>query len=202
MLLNGKRYETDAISRDRGDKFANNSYPSSALEDWCWRPAAFWWKSSAPPDVPSHCRPRGARAVLKIPFRVRDPYIAGVTTTAINIGLIMAMSPIVVLVVSWSACPETIARLQRLGIVMALIGGLFVMSRGRPAAFFSATFASGDVIALRKCRTYSCLQQRISGPAEHRDFKMNYFVTEYLKPEGFLIFSRLSISSLVRVPPS
>jgi len=43
-------------------------------------------------------------------------YIAGVTTTAINIGLIMAMSPIVVLVVSWWTGLETIAGLQRLGI--------------------------------------------------------------------------------------
>ena len=43
-------------------------------------------------------------------------YIAGVTTTAINIGLIMAMSPIVVLVVSWWTGLETIAGPQRLGI--------------------------------------------------------------------------------------
>jgi drug/metabolite transporter (DMT)-like permease len=63
-------------------------------------------------------------------------YIAAVTTIAINIGLIMARSPVVVLVVSWSAGPEIITRLERLGIVMALIGALFVMSRGPAGCAF------------------------------------------------------------------
>jgi drug/metabolite transporter (DMT)-like permease len=76
----------------------------------------------------------------------------------------MAMSPIVVLVVSWSTGLETIARLQRLGIMMALLGALFVMSRGRPAALFSATVASGDVItlvAMLGWSAYTLLQTRV-----------------------------------------
>jgi drug/metabolite transporter (DMT)-like permease len=92
-------------------------------------------------------------------------YIAGVTTTAINIGLIMAMSPIVVLVVSWLTGLETITRLQRLGVVMALIGALFVISRGRPGALFSATFASGDVItliAMLGWSAYTLLQTKVT----------------------------------------
>jgi drug/metabolite transporter (DMT)-like permease len=97
-------------------------------------------------------------------------YIAGVTTTAINIGLIMAMSPIVVLVVSWWSGLETIAGLQRLGIVMALIGALFVMAHGRPAALFSATFSSGDVItliAMLGWSAYTLLQTRLVAGLSH-----------------------------------
>ena len=47
-------------------------------------------------------------------------YIAGVTTTAINIALIMALSPIVVLVVSWLAGLERIGALRVLGVGLAL----------------------------------------------------------------------------------
>jgi hypothetical protein len=28
-------------------------------QNWCWRPAAFWSRSSVPHDAPSHCHPRG-----------------------------------------------------------------------------------------------------------------------------------------------
>jgi drug/metabolite transporter (DMT)-like permease len=91
-------------------------------------------------------------------------YVAGVTTTAINIGLIMAMSPIVVLVVFWSTGLEKIGRLQRLGIVLALIGALFVICHGRLAALFSATFDNGDVItliAMLGWSGYTLLQTRV-----------------------------------------
>jgi drug/metabolite transporter (DMT)-like permease len=47
---------------------------------------------------------------------------------------------------------------------MALIGALFVMAHGRPAALFSATFASGDVItliAMLGWSAYTLLQTRV-----------------------------------------
>jgi drug/metabolite transporter (DMT)-like permease len=47
---------------------------------------------------------------------------------------------------------------------MASIGALFVMSRSRPATLFSATFASGDVIALIAMfgwSAYTLLQTRV-----------------------------------------
>src|SRR5260221_3502092 len=39
-------------------------------EKWCWRPAAFWWKSGVPHDAPSHGRPRGDRAPYRTLFSV------------------------------------------------------------------------------------------------------------------------------------
>lgn len=47
---------------------------------------------------------------------------------------------------------------------MASIGALFVVSRSRPATLFSATFASGDVIALIAMfgwSAYTLLQTRV-----------------------------------------
>jgi len=92
-------------------------------------------------------------------------YIAGVTTTAINIGLIMAMSPIVVLIISCLAGLEKIARLQLLGIVLALIGAVLVMTRGQAVALLPSTFTGGDLIALIAMlgwSGYTLLQSKIA----------------------------------------
>jgi drug/metabolite transporter (DMT)-like permease len=51
-------------------------------------------------------------------------YVAGITTSAINIALIMALSPIVVLLFSFATGRETIARRQVIGMAVALAGAL------------------------------------------------------------------------------
>jgi hypothetical protein len=56
-------------------------------------------------------------------------YIAGMTTTAINIALIMSLSPIVVLLLSWVLGLERIGALQLLGTGLALIGALLIVTR-------------------------------------------------------------------------
>src|SRR6201996_5739047 len=53
-------------------------------------------------------------------------YIAGITTTAIHIALIMALSPIVVLLISAALGMERIGPLQWLATGRALAGGRFV----------------------------------------------------------------------------
>src|SRR6185503_9714924 len=54
-------------------------------------------------------------------------YVAGMTTTAINIALIMSLSPIVVLLVSWLAGLETIGGLRFLGVGLSLAGALLII---------------------------------------------------------------------------
>src|SRR5260221_12660990 len=54
-------------------------------EDWCWRPAALWWRFSVPHDVPSLCRPRGDRAPIAV-----GTSIAGCPPAQIPAGVIHA----------------------------------------------------------------------------------------------------------------
>jgi drug/metabolite transporter (DMT)-like permease len=90
-------------------------------------------------------------------------YIAGVSTTAINIALIYALSPIVVLVISWLTGMELIGRYQLIGIVLALAGALTIILRGSPANLMSADTIWGDllvVVAMLAWSGYTLLQSR------------------------------------------
>ena len=93
-------------------------------------------------------------------------YIAAVSTTAINIALIMSLSPIVVLIISWLAGLEEIGRLQLLGVGLALLGALFIILRaGGPALSDSAALWADllMVAAMFGWSGYTLLQSR-AGP--------------------------------------
>ncbi len=75
-------------------------------------------------------------------------YLAGVTTSAINIGLIMTATPIIVLLVSWCLSLEKIKPVQVLSIVVALPGVLLILARGSFEMLTTVDFVRGDLIAL------------------------------------------------------
>lgn len=75
-------------------------------------------------------------------------YIAGTTTSAINIALIMSLSPIVVLFLSGMFGLERIRVLQVLGMALALAGALVIVTRGDINALIGLHFAKGDLLML------------------------------------------------------
>lgn len=90
-------------------------------------------------------------------------YIAGVTTTAINIALIMSLSPIVVLAVSWLMGLENIGLTRLFGVMLALGGAMLVILRGNAAALHSTAFVYGDILvvgAMLAWSGYTLLQSR------------------------------------------
>ncbi|KRR16476.1 hypothetical protein CQ14_16555 [Bradyrhizobium lablabi] len=72
-------------------------------------------------------------------------YLAGVTTSAINIALIMALSPLVVLLFSVVSGRETIDRRKIIGMLVALAGALLIITKGGAAG---PGLSSGDLLAL------------------------------------------------------
>ncbi|MEH2524736.1 MULTISPECIES: DMT family transporter [unclassified Bradyrhizobium] len=73
-------------------------------------------------------------------------YLAGVTTSAINIALIMALSPLVVLLFSFVSGRETIDRWKIIGMIVALAGALLIITKGQAAT--GAGLSPGDLLAL------------------------------------------------------
>lgn len=95
-------------------------------------------------------------------------YIAGITTTAIHIALIMALSPIVVLLISALLGMERIGPLQLLGMALALAGALLIISGGSLRALTDMRGAWGDllvVIAMLGWSGYTLLQSRVAPAA-------------------------------------
>jgi drug/metabolite transporter (DMT)-like permease len=91
-------------------------------------------------------------------------YVAGVTTSAINIALIMALSPLVVLLLSWLWGVETIDRKQIVGMVISLAGAALIITRGGGSA--KAGVSPGDLLALLAMlgwAGYTLIQNRVGG---------------------------------------
>jgi drug/metabolite transporter (DMT)-like permease len=92
-------------------------------------------------------------------------YVAGETTSAINIALIMALSPLVVLVVSWLLRLDVIRGGQIVGMLISLAGAVLIIMRGRSAG--SAGPTAGDILALLAMMAWAgyTLMQNRAGPS-------------------------------------
>ncbi len=87
-------------------------------------------------------------------------YAAGITTTAMNIALIYAVSPVLVVLIAWLRYGDPIAPRQMLGIAACLAGMLWIVLRGEPANVLRLAFVPGDlmiVVAMAAWSIYSVL---------------------------------------------
>jgi drug/metabolite transporter (DMT)-like permease len=90
-------------------------------------------------------------------------YLAGTTTSAINLALIMAMAPLAVLLFSLISGLETVNRWQIVGMAIALCGALLVIIRGNTAGTHG--LAVGDILvfcAMLAWAGYTMVQNRVS----------------------------------------
>jgi drug/metabolite transporter (DMT)-like permease len=90
-------------------------------------------------------------------------YVAGITTTAINIGLIIAAAPVNVLLIAWIIGFETIKPVQVASIALALPGVALILARGSLDTLTTVNFAPGDIlvfIAMLGWTGYNLLQVR------------------------------------------
>ena len=75
-------------------------------------------------------------------------YQAGHTTSATNIALLYAVAPVAITAVSLRMLNERMAWPQRLGVVLALSGVLFVIAQGRLENLLAVRVTAGDAWAL------------------------------------------------------
>ena len=89
-------------------------------------------------------------------------YVAGVTTSAINLALIMALAPLAVLLFSFVSGQEAIHRNQIIGMLLSLAGAALIIIKGQAAV--GAGVAVGDLLALMAMlgwAGYTLLQNRV-----------------------------------------
>ena len=99
-------------------------------------------------------------------------YMAGRTTSSTNIALIYAATPMSIAAASSLLLHEKLSRAQWAGVVLALLGLLFVIAKGDPARLLAVQFVAGDawiVAAAASWTAYSVLLKRwpsALGPGE------------------------------------
>ena len=76
-------------------------------------------------------------------------YLAGTTTSAINLALIMAMAPLAVLLFSLMSGLETVNRWQIIGMAVALAGAILVITKGQTSDTHGV--AMGDSWCFARC---------------------------------------------------
>ena len=73
------------------------------------------------------------------------PFIAGKTTTIINMGIIYTSSPIFIIIISSLFFGEKINKLKIFGLVSCLVGVLIIIIKGDILLLFNLTFNQGDL---------------------------------------------------------
>jgi drug/metabolite transporter (DMT)-like permease len=73
------------------------------------------------------------------------PYISGLTTTVTNMGIIYALSPIIIVILSSIFFQEKLKLLQLLGISISFFGVSFVIFKGELKNFINLIFTYGDL---------------------------------------------------------
>lgn len=94
-------------------------------------------------------------------------YIAGRTTSALNIALIYSVAPVLIVVASAHWLRERLATHQLLGILMALIGVLHVILKGQWSALTQVQWVPGDLWILActvSWTAYSLLLKKWTSP--------------------------------------
>jgi len=72
-------------------------------------------------------------------------YIGAATTTAINIGLIYACSPVLIILLARALRSEAMSARQVLGVALCLAGVVTIIARGDPTALAGLRFTAGDL---------------------------------------------------------
>jgi drug/metabolite transporter (DMT)-like permease len=75
-------------------------------------------------------------------------YMAVVTTSAVNVGLISSIFPAAIALFSWIILKVRLARVQMLGMLISFIGIILVIVRGDFAAITGLVFVEGDLLML------------------------------------------------------
>jgi drug/metabolite transporter (DMT)-like permease len=82
-------------------------------------------------------------------------YLGARTTSATNIGLLYAISPVLIALVSTFVLKERMAPLQAAGVALALAGVVHVVLKGRWAALAQVQFTAGDLWILTAAMSWT-----------------------------------------------
>ena len=73
------------------------------------------------------------------------PFIAGMTTTMANIGIIYTSSPVIIFVLSFFLFNEKPNLLKIFGLIVCILGVFIIISKGNINLFLNLNFTSGDI---------------------------------------------------------
>ncbi|MDA3788988.1 MAG: DMT family transporter [Desulfobacula sp.] len=123
-------------------------------------------------------------------------YIAGHTTTAMNLSLIAITFPIFILLFSRILFRETLSIKKGMGILLVLIGVLFLITKGSVSVLLGISFAVGDLWMLAASilfAVYSLLLKRKPSGISVNTLQFTCFVMGLVFLLPFFIWEQTSV---------
>jgi len=77
-------------------------------------------------------------------------------TSALNTGTIYTLTPAIAAIVSYLLLRERLGPAARIALPVGIVGAIWVIFRGDPAAFFALEIGKGDAIFLGACLAMGC----------------------------------------------
>jgi drug/metabolite transporter (DMT)-like permease len=91
------------------------------------------------------------------------------TTTAINAFLVNSMTPIFIVLVSWIGFNDRINTRQTMGVILSLIGLIWIITRGNLEILLTVRFSSGDLWTLAAALSWAFYTVLLRKRPEHID---------------------------------
>ena len=110
-------------------------------------------------------------------------YIAGQTTTALNLSLISLTFPIFTVIILWAFLGEKMTFQKIIGTLLVLIGVTLLVTKGEISKLASITFAIGDLwmlVAALSFAIYSILVKRKPSEISGWSFQASTFILGFL----------------------
>jgi len=123
-------------------------------------------------------------------------YIAGRSTTAINLSLISITFPIFVIILSRIFFRETISLYRWIGILLVISGIILLITKGHPARLLDISFAVGDVwmlIAALVWALYGILIKQKPPELSNWSFQIATFILGLIFLFPFYIWEYLTV---------
>jgi len=106
-------------------------------------------------------------------------YLAGHTTTAINLSLIAITFPVFIVILSKIFFKEKITILKGVGIILVLTGVVLLITKGTLSSLLNISFAIGDLWMLLAAIIFAIFSIRVKQKPEEisiRSFQMSLFI--------------------------
>lgn len=136
-------------------RFAVGEIPPVALAFWRWVLALLILAPFALPRVVAQRRTIARHwpflalmALTSVAMYTAFLYLALISSSAVNITLIAASTPVVIVLLAWLWLGARPGRLQLLGVLVSLAGVLLVIARGNPLSLVSFHLNDGDLWVL------------------------------------------------------
>ncbi len=147
---------------------AHTDIPPLGLSFWRWVLASvifmpFAWPRMREqwPLIRAHWKRLAVVAVVMIPLGNTLVYVGLQDTTALNGGLIPVARPAIIMVLAYFLFRGSVTRYQWIGICIAMIGVITVITRGDPLVLANLDFNRGDLWLIASSFGIACYQVSI-----------------------------------------